>query len=278
METLLEKSCEVIKSAGKALRNAAVPLAPGGSKQEPNKQGASFYTYSECPVRKGLLGVAPEIPWLAGAPDSPHYGASAQNGTYWACHPVNGAVYLQQDFSPWCISLVLMNNCTPVFSIIYDPARDELFTAIRGQGAWLNGRKLVVNMRDTMPGAVLATAHPHQGQREMKKEITLLMASLERVLPRAGAVRMLGPSALQLAYVAAGRLDGVWEYGNDIFGWLAGSLMVEEAGGKVVSIGGGPFSLRSSSVLAANEKLVELIDEQLPLEWDILPGSLPVAS
>ncbi|SDH27720.1 inositol monophosphatase family protein [Chitinophaga filiformis] len=269
METLLKKSCEVIKEAGKALKNAQVPSARAGSKEKLLLQFRTINAFSAQLIREGLLTIAPDIPWSDVEFDTARQKDPALGSTYWVCDPIDGAIHFLQGFSPWCVTLVLMENGSAAFSIVYDPVRDEMFTAIRGQGAWLNGEKLAVNIRNSIQEAILATAHPNQPQKE-KKDTSLLLASLERILPKAGAVRMLGPSSLQLAYVAAGRLDAFWEYGNDVYDWLAGALMVEEAGGKVQSIEGEAFPIGTNTgILAGNEWLVGLLEEELPIGWDI---------
>ncbi|UPK68767.1 inositol monophosphatase family protein [Chitinophaga filiformis] len=269
METLFRQSCEVIKEAGKALKNSQVPFTRAENKEELMTQFQAANVFSTHLIREGLLTIAPDIPWSDAEFDTTRQKDPALGRMYWVCDAIDGAIHFLQGFSPWCISLVLIADGIPAFSIIYDPVRDELFTAIRGKGAWLNGEKLAVNIRNSIQEAILATAHPNQPQKE-KKEASLLLSSLERILPRAGAVRMLGPSSLQLAYVAAGRLDAFWEYGNDVYDWLAGALMVEEAGGKVQSIEGQAFSIETNTgVLAGNEWLVGLLEEELPVEWDI---------
>lgn len=269
METLLRKSCEVIKEAGKALKNAQVPSARAGSKEKLILQFRTINAFSARLIREGLLTIVPDIPWADAEFDIARQKEPTLGRTYWICDPLDGAIHFLQGFSPWSISLVLVENGSAVFSIIYDPVRDELFTALRGQGAWLNGEKLKVNVRSTIQDAILATAHPNQPLKE-KKETTLLLTSLGKLLPKAGAVRMLGPSSLQLAYVAAGRLDAFWEYGADVYDWLAGALMVEEAGGKVQTIVGDAFCIETDTgILAGNEQLVGLVEEELPVEWDI---------
>jgi myo-inositol-1(or 4)-monophosphatase len=269
METLLEKSSEVIKEAGRALKNAQVPSTRAGSKEKLVLQFRAINAFSAGTIREGLLTIAPDIPWSDAEFDTARQKDPAPGDTYWICDPIDGAIHFLQGFSPWCISLALVENGAAAFSIVYDPVRDEMFTALRGQGAWLNGGKLRVNVRSTIQDAILATAHPNQPLKE-KKETTLLLTSLGKLLPKAGAVRMLGPSSLQLAYVAAGRLDAFWEYGADVYDWLAGALMVEEAGGKVQTIAGETFCIETNTgILAGNEQLVGLLEDEMPVEWDI---------
>lgn len=269
METLLKKSGEVIRRAGNTLKKSPVPGTRAWNKQELVLQFRAANALSTNLIREGLLTIAPHIPFSDAEFDVARQKDPSPGSIYWVCDAIDGAVHFLQGFSPWCITLALVQNGTVAFSLIYDPVRDEMFTALRGNGAWLNGEKMNVNLRDNIQNAVLATAHPSQPLKE-EKDTTLLLTSLNRLLPKAGAIRMLGPSSLQLAYVAAGRLDGFWEYGDDVYDWMAGALMVEEAGGAIQTIGGGEFSIAASSgIVAANESLIKLIDEQLPIAWDI---------
>lgn len=270
METLLQKSSEIIRMAGKELKSSCVPVNRAWNRHEMALRFETANTFAARLIREELLTIAPDIAWYDAGSDTAQQKAPVAGGSaYWVCDAIDGAVHFLQGISSWCITLVLVQDREAAFSIIYDPVRDELFTAMRGKGAWLNGEKLSVNFRNAIEDAVLATAHPNQPLKG-KKETTLMLTSLTRLLPQAGAVRMLGPSSLQLAYVAAGRLDAFWEYGDDVYDWLAGALMVGEAGGKVMTIGGSPFSMDTNTgVLAGNEWLTGLLDEELPIAWDI---------
>src|SRR5690606_9621465 len=124
---------------------------------------------------------------------------------------------------------------------VYDPTRDELFTAERGRGAFLNGRRLRVSSADRLIDALLVTGFPYTVQERLPELLGLFGA----FLAKARAVRRLGSAALDICYVAAGRMDGFWEQGLNPWDIAAGVLLVEEAGGRVTSLDGGPFDLRS---------------------------------
>ena len=131
---------------------------------------------------------------------------------------------------------------------IYDPTRRELFTAERGGGAFLNGRPLRVSAAATLVDALLVTGFPYDVHARVDELVGLFGA----FIGRARAVRRLGSAAIDLCYVAAGRLDGFWE--SDLKPWdiAGGSLIVQEAGGRVTNMEGAPFSSRGNQVLATN--------------------------
>jgi len=134
---------------------------------------------------------------------------------------------------------------------VFDPTRQELFTAERGSGAWLNGRPIAVSRAASLVDAVLVTGFPYDVHGRVE-EIVGLFAQF---VGRARAVRRLGSAAIDLCYVAAGRMDGFWE--SDLKPWdvAGGALIVEEAGGRVTHMDGAPFASRGGHVLATNALL-----------------------
>ena len=137
-----------------------------------------------------------------------------------------------------------------VAGVIYDPLRDESFVAERGRGAWLNGRRVAVSATRSLQEALTATGFPsHKRHRSpnvhLYQEVTL----------RSHGVRRAGSAALDLAYVACGRLDGYWEFNLNPWDTSAGYLLVEEAGGTVTHFDGGKFTLDSREVMATNGKI-----------------------
>ncbi|TWW01575.1 inositol monophosphatase family protein [Chitinophaga pinensis] len=262
MNTLLIKSSEVIKKAGNCIKKE-VPSVRAWNKQEMLFQFKRVNTICTNIIREGLLAIAPDILWSDAEFAPRQQRESSPGDRYWVCDPLDGAIHFLQGFSPWCISLALIENGLTVCSVIYDAVKDELFTALRGQGAWMNGERLSVNIRNRLSDAILVTAHPNQPDKATK-EVRQLMDTLGNLLPQAGAVRMTGPSSLQLAYVAAGRIDAFWESGDDACDWLAGALMVEEAGGVVRTLDGLPYSLQTDTgILAANETMADLVGEEI---------------
>ena len=131
---------------------------------------------------------------------------------------------------------------------VFDPNRQELFVAERGRGAWLNGRPLAVSSTTGLINAMLCTGFPYDVHAESDELVGLFGAFVRQ----AQAVRRLGSAALDLCYVAAGRLDGFWEQGLHPWDTAAGALVVEEAGGLVTDIQGLSFACRTGDILASN--------------------------
>lgn len=166
----------------------------------------------------------------------------------WVLDPVDGTTNYAHGLPIFCSSLALEIDGEPVVGAVYDPNRRELFTAERGQGAWLNGAPLRVSTTDTLIDSLLVTGFHYNIHRDPEE----LLGLFGEFIKRARAVRRLGSAALDLCYVAAGRFEGFWEQKLQPWDVAAGALIVEEAGGKVTTASGSPFSSRAGSVLATN--------------------------
>jgi myo-inositol-1(or 4)-monophosphatase len=132
--------------------------------------------------------------------------------------------------------------------VVYDPLREELFTAARGRGAFSNGRRLTVSSTPKLDEALLCTGFPY----DLKQDLTANLRLFSRFMAASRAIRRDGSAALNLCYVAAGRFDGFWEEKLGPWDTAAGALIVEEAGGRVSDLDGGPFRYRSGAVVASN--------------------------
>ena len=202
-------------------------------------------------LKDGLAAAYPGIGWLDGELNGAEAWQNARTGAFWACDAIDGAVQYLRAIPQWCISLTLVEQGQAVFAAIFDVMHDELFHAAAGGGAYLNGRAIHVNARSSHVGSVLASSQPPFVTSDANA-IAMAGRSLSALLADAFAVRNLGPTSLQLAYVACGRLDGFWEYGEDTFNCLGGSLLVREAGGHSTDVHGAPYGLQADSVVAAS--------------------------
>jgi myo-inositol-1(or 4)-monophosphatase len=173
----------------------------------------------------------------------------------WVFDPVDGTTNYAHGLPIFCSSLALEIDAEIVVAAIYDPTRRELFTAERGQGAWLNGRPLHVSSADVLLDSLLVTGFHYGIQRDPEE----LVGLFREFITRARAVRRLGSAALDLAYVAAGRFDGYWESKIQPWDVAAGALIVAEAGGRVSTVRGEPFRSRAGSVLATNGRIHDLM-------------------
>ncbi|KEQ27428.1 inositol monophosphatase family protein [Paenibacillus tyrfis] len=204
-------------------------------------------------IRSALQTNYPAIRWSDGEFDLEEQQHAMRSGDYWICDPMDGAFHFFQGFTFWSTALCLIRDGVPVFSAVYDPCHRELFHAVQGEGAYLNGVRIAAGKKQELKHAVVATSHPTQ----VSKDGTLLQTvqGLSRVMSRSMITRMLGSVSLQLAYVASGRLDAYWEHGNDTFDWLPGALLVQEAGGKVTDTEGRLFGQGPGGIAAASRTL-----------------------
>ncbi|MCX6553183.1 MAG: inositol monophosphatase family protein [Acidobacteria bacterium] len=169
----------------------------------------------------------------------------------WLFDPIDGTTNYAHGMPVFCSALALEINGRVEVSAVYDPTRRELFTAERGQGAYLNGLRMQVSSVERLVDAVLVTGFPYDVHQNPDDILGLFGA----FLTRAQAVRRLGSAALDLCYVAAGRLDGFWEDRLKPWDIAAATLLVEEAGGHVTGMDGGGFNARLGHVLATNGPL-----------------------
>ena len=166
----------------------------------------------------------------------------------WICDPLDGTTNFAHGLPLFCSTIALEVDGELRVGAVYDPTRDELFTAIRGGGAFLNGERIRVSTAATLIDSLLVTGFPYSVQEKLDEMLGLF----GRFLSKARAVRRLGSAALDMCYVAAGRLDGFWEEGLNAWDIAGGVLIVQEAGGRITSLDGGPFVLRSGRIIASN--------------------------
>ena len=169
----------------------------------------------------------------------------------WIVDPLDGTTNFLHGIPHFAISIALERDGEIVAGLVYEPTRDEMFWAEKGAGAYLNDRRLRVSARRQLGEAIVGTGIPYGNRGDH----AIYLATLERVMAGTGGVRRFGAAALDLAYVAAGRYDGYWEFG--LFPWdiAAGLLLVREAGGFVSDLAGGQTMMTSGNVLAANGHL-----------------------
>jgi myo-inositol-1(or 4)-monophosphatase len=169
----------------------------------------------------------------------------------WLFDPIDGTVNYAHGLPFFCASLALEVSGVVEVAAVYEPSRQELFSAERGRGAWLNGEAICVSKTPRMSEAALGTGFPHSAiQRDRAMEELLGGLAI-----RARAMRRFGSAALDLCYVACGRLDGFWDKNLKAWDIAAGALIVQEAGGVVTAITGEAFSCDGGNVLASNGRL-----------------------
>jgi myo-inositol-1(or 4)-monophosphatase len=179
----------------------------------------------------------------------------------WIVDPLDGTTNFLHGIPVFAVSIALEREGQVIAGVIYNPAMDELYTAERGSGAFLNDRRLRVANRRELVDCVVGTGIPHLGRRGHGP----FLEQQRRFMLETSGIRRMGAAALDLAYVAAGRLDGFWEQGLSAWDIAAGIIMVREAGGFISDFEGGPRMMETGAVCAANpeihKKMLELVDE-----------------
>lgn len=165
----------------------------------------------------------------------------------WIIDPLDGTTNYAHGYPCFCVSIGLECRGRLELGVVYDPIRDEMFTAERGQGAALNGRRIRVSPTPTLASALLCTGFPYD-----VRERSEFARHFANFIMAAQGVRRDGAAALDLAYVAAGRFDGFWEEGLNPWDVAAGALIIEEAGGRVSNYADGPMDIFMPPILASN--------------------------
>lgn len=180
-------------------------------------------------------------------------------GRGWVVDPLDGTTNFAHHFPWFAVSIAAVQGSTSTVGVIYAPMLDELFCAVAGAGAWLNGKRLAVSAAATLQESLLATGFPY-AIREKSSEVLGAVAAL---LPEAQGLRRAGAAAMDLAYVAAGRLDGFWEINLKPWDTAAGILLLVEAGGTVSTYNGAPYTPYIPELVASNGRIHPAMVERL---------------
>ncbi|MBK5931085.1 inositol monophosphatase family protein [Halochromatium salexigens] len=189
-------------------------------------------------------------------------GSKGRDGSdefQWIIDPLDGTTNYLHGFPQWSISIGLRYRGLMEQAVVYDPLREELFTASRGGGAMLNDRRIRVSDRRGLEGALIGTGIPFRDQSHLTSYLSMLAAMVRDT----AGIRRPGSAALDFAYVAAGRLDGFWELGLSPWDFAAGALLVAEAGGTVSDLAGGDRFFETCNLVAGSLKVHRAMIERL---------------
>jgi myo-inositol-1(or 4)-monophosphatase len=251
----------MIKAARKAGRSLVKDFREVENLQVSTKGPGDFVSRADLAAEKilkdELMGARKTYGWLAEESEEIHGEDPTRR---WIVDPLDGTTNFLHGLPHWAVSIALEHKGEIVSGVVYDPAKDEMFYAEKGQGAWMNDSlRLRVSGRRRIEEALFATGVPFGA----KKTLPATIRDLSRLMPLCAGVRRWGAAALDLAYVAAGRLDGYWERELNPWDMAAGLLIVREAGGLVEAVRPADTPFGSGSILCANEPLFGRLAEVL---------------
>ncbi len=201
-------------------------------------------------IRDELREARPNYGWV-GEESEPEAGEDPTRR--WIVDPLDGTTNFLHGLPHWAVSIALEHKGEIVAGVVYDPAKDEMFFAEKGQGAWMNQTRLRVSGRSKMIESIFATGLPFGGRGDLPDTLQ----DLARLLPTCAGVRRWGAAALDLAYLAAGRYDGFWERRLNAWDIAAGLLILREAGGMAEALNPAGDILEDGEIVAANEAIFE---------------------
>jgi myo-inositol-1(or 4)-monophosphatase len=256
MHPILNIAVRAARRAGSIINRAALD----GSLDVRTKQARDYVTQVDRAAEEAIIEVVrkayPDHAFLAEESGAAGGGAAEFR---WIIDPLDGTTNFIHAFPQYCVSIAVEQRGALAHAVVYDPVRNELFTASKGRGAFLNDRRIRVSKCVRLQDALVGTGFPF-------KEVTrldLYLRQLRRFMETASGVRRAGAAALDLAYVACGRLDAFWELGLSPWDMAAGALLIQEAGGLVGDLKGEAGFMESGDVCAAAPKIFPTMLEAL---------------
>ena len=263
MNPMLNMAIKAAHEAGDIIARSADRI---DQLQIENKDKNDFVTEIDRSAEAAIIHILkkayPEHAFL-GEESGTHTGkADAQGQTYeWIIDPLDGTTNFLYGIPHYAVSIALKKNGKLDQAVIYDPIKDELFYASRGGGAFLNKRRMRVSKRLSLTNALLTTGIPYRP--DQADLIDTYFQTMKALIIDTAGVRRPGAASLDLAYVAAGRFDGFWEFGLHEWDIAAGVLLVQEAGGLVGDLKGGSSHLKTGDIVAASPKVFKSMIKRL---------------
>ena len=245
---MLNIAVRAARRAGSIINRAALD---GGALQVRSKRANDFVTRVDGAAEEAAIDIVrkayPDHGFIA-----EESGESAPDAEYlWIIDPLDGTTNFIHGFPQYAVSIAVQHRGALAHAVVYDPTKNELFTASKGGGAFLNDRRIRVSKCQKLDDALVGTGFPF---KELSR-LDLYMRQLRYFMERSSGVRRAGAAALDLAYVACGRLDVFWELGLAPWDMAAGALMVQEAGGLVGDLAGDANYLETGDITAATPKV-----------------------
>ncbi|MDB5774716.1 MAG: Inositol-monophosphatase [Herbaspirillum sp.] len=257
----------MLNTAIKAARRGAAVINRGSFDLDllkvSKKQHNDFVTEIDQAAEQAIIDVLksayPDHAFLAeesGASANLHNQQKIENDNVWIIDPLDGTTNFIHGFPQYCVSIALQQRGQITQAVVYDPTRNDLFTASKGAGAYLNEKRIRVGKRDKLADALIGTGFPFRGNDEESKKVLEQYIDMFRIMTcNCAGLRRPGAAALDLAYVAAGRLDGFFEKGLKPWDIAAGALLISEAGGIIGNFKGDGEYLHHGEVIAGSPKV-----------------------
>ena len=255
MHPLLNIAVKAARRAGSIINRASLD---GSALEVRAKKAQDFVTQVDKAAEAAIIDIVrkayPEHAILAEETGTIGAGAPGRRAEYcWVIDPLDGTTNFIHGFPQYCVSIGIQHRNALAHAVVYDPLKNELFTASKGGGAFLNDRRIRVSKCARLDEALIGTGFPF---KELSR-LDLFMRQFRVMVSSTSGVRRAGAAALDLAYVASGRLDGFWELGLSRWDMAAGALLILEAGGLVTGLKGEPDFLESGDIVAASPKLFQ---------------------
>jgi myo-inositol-1(or 4)-monophosphatase len=249
--SLVEAAAAAARAGGEVLV-ANWRRLPHGAVEEKTKN--DFVTFADRESEERIIAAIRErFPSDAFLAEEGGLRKGGEGARVWIIDPLDGTSNFVSGFPFWCVSIAAWEHNELVAAVVWDPLRDEMYTAERGGGAWRNGTRLSVTNRAALDGAFVATGFPFRN----RQKIDAYLALFKEIFLHARAIRRAGSAALDLAYVAGGVFDGFFEFRLAPWDVAAGALLIEEAGGEVTDFAGGKGYLERGNVIAGSRGVAE---------------------
>jgi myo-inositol-1(or 4)-monophosphatase len=247
MHPMLNTAVKAARKAGSVINRASVDL---DAVRVGSKGRSDFVTEVDHAAERAIVDML-----LKAYPDhavlAEESGASGNSEYTWIIDPLDGTTNFIHGFPQYAVSIALRHRDLITQAVVFDPTRNELFTASRGRGAFLNERRMRVSRRDKLAECLIGTGFPFRSLEHLDEYVRMFKSITEHT----AGIRRPGAAALDLAYVAAGRLDGFWEIGLSPWDMAAGSLLILEAGGLVSDFDGEPRYLADGRIVCGSPKI-----------------------
>ena len=253
MHPMLNIAVKAARRAGAIINRASLDR---GGLEIRSKRANDFVTQVDKAAEGAIIAIIrqayPDHAILAEeSGELPSRSSTSQAEYRWVIDPLDGTTNFIHGFPQYCVSIAVQHRGATAHGVIYDPAKNELFTASKGRGAYLDDRRIRVSRCLQLKDALVGTGFPF---KELSR-LDFYMNRLRQIMQNSAGVRRAGAAALDLAYVAAGRLDAFWEMGLAAWDMAAGALLIQEAGGLVGDLQGDSGYLESGDIAAATPKV-----------------------